>query len=112
MLNFKKVYLVTLVTLTLIGQFSLLALPTADFPIGLILAYEIEDEYFDLTIHATESYEVIKWTSPNNASILLHVGYTQGGPWDNTTPEVNYTSWEFTYSEEEFNETIRMRPLV
>jgi hypothetical protein len=110
-LNVKKVYLVTLVSLILVGQFSPLVLLTADFPIGLFLVYEIEDEYFDLTIHATESYEVIEWTSPNNASFLLYVGYTQGGSWDNTTREVNYTSWEFTYSGEEFNETHRMLPL-
>ncbi|MFW9966431.1 MAG: hypothetical protein ACFFEA_04695 [Candidatus Thorarchaeota archaeon] len=110
-LKVKEVFLATLILLILSGKFLTQAVPIPDFPIGLILVYEIEDEYYDLTIHATESYEVIEWTSPNNASFLLHVGYAQDGTWDNITRKVNYTSWEFTFSEQEFNDTGRMVPL-
>nr|KXH72368.1 MAG: hypothetical protein AM325_14500 [Candidatus Thorarchaeota archaeon SMTZ1-45] len=86
--------------------------PTPNFPIGLTLEYENEDEYFSLgTIYTIESFEVMNWLTPDNSS--FQVRYNQDGF---THPEiwnVSYPAWDYSYYDAEINETIdgHMYPL-
>lgn len=57
------------------------------------------------TIHATESFEVLEWLQPDNSSFQLRHGYSQGGNLDYTIRNVSYPSWDYTYYENEVNET-------
>jgi hypothetical protein len=98
--------MVFLILILMLSHFSPLALPTTDFPVGLTLVYEVEDEYYNTTIYATESFEVEGWITPENTSFHLLVGYSRDGPWEFHTRDVYYPSWEFMYFDEEFNETI------
>ncbi len=88
--------------------------PTPDFPIGLMLTYEAEDEYFmGPTLHSTESFEVLDWLSPDNTSFQLRRGYAQSGDLVYTIRNVSYPSWDYVVYDDEVNDTFEgfMYPL-
>ena len=88
--------------------------PTPDFPIGLTLTYEAEDEYFmGPTLHSTESFEVLDWLSPDNTSFQLRTGYAESGDLVYIVRNVSYPSWDYVGYDIELNDTFEgaMYPL-
>ena len=80
--------------------------PTPDFPIGVTLVYEAEDDYFmSQTLYSTESFTFLNWLAPDNSSFQLQREYTQGDYTVSSIRNVSYPSWNYTVYIEEFNGT-------
>jgi len=108
----SKYAYVLILLLLLIRPSGMQEVPTPNFPIGLTLEYENEDEYFSLgTIYTLESFEVMNWLTPDNSSFQLR--YNQDGSVLQEIRNVSYPSWDYSYYDEDFNETMdgHMYPL-
>ncbi len=110
----NKSAFVLILLLVLIKPSVMQAVPTPDFPIGLTLLYDIEDEYFSsATISAEESFWVVAWLTPDNSSFQLVSTYTRGSSEHLEIRNVSYPSWNYYYYDSEINETLQgsMYPL-
>jgi len=78
-----------------------------EFPIGLSLVYHKDTVYWQgITESWTDTYDVIRWNSTDNSSVIMHNGYERTYPWEYKTLEVSLPSWDYEYYSEDLNCTV------